>query len=112
MEYSIGKVGSVGSGVSSVKPLAYGLSNQSATSVSFAESLQQVGGSDGVGLVTPTRYPNARLISPIDKAEEGIRVARAYNDVAEGFQGVTNGYNNKSQGTGYDTIGAAVDVYA
>ena len=109
MEYSIGKVGS---GFSSVKPLAYGLSNQSVTSASFAESMEQVGASDGVGAVSPTRYPNARLVSSADKAAEGIRVARAYNDVAEGFQGVTNGYNNKSQGTGYSMVGATVDMYA
>jgi hypothetical protein len=109
MEYSIGKVGS---GFSTVKPLAYGLSNQSVTSTSFAEAMDRVGGAEEVGAVTPTRYPNARLVSPIDKAEEGVRVAKAYNDIAEGFQGVTNGYNSKSQGTDYSTIGATVDLYA
>jgi hypothetical protein len=108
MEYSVGRVGS---GFSEVKPLSYGLSNQSVTSTSFAESMNQVGGSDGVGLVTPTQYPNARLVSPIEKAEEGIRVSKAYNDIAEGLQGVNNGYNNKSQGTGYGIVGASVDVY-
>jgi hypothetical protein len=108
MEYSVGKVGS---GFSEVKPLSYGLSNQSVTSASFAESIQQVGGNNGVGLVTPTQYPNARLVSPLEKAEEGIRVAKAYNDVAEGLQGVNNGYNSKSQGTGYGMVGATVDVY-
>ncbi|MCR4612093.1 MAG: hypothetical protein K5644_09370 [Lachnospiraceae bacterium] len=108
MEYSIGKVGS---GFSEVKPLSYGLSNQSVTSTSFAESLQNVGGADSVGLVTPTQYPNARVVSPIEKAQESIKVAKAFNDVAEGLQGITNGYNNKSQGTDYSLVGATVDVY-
>ena len=36
MEYSVSKVGS---GFSQVKPLSYGLSNQSVTSASFAESM-------------------------------------------------------------------------
>ena len=109
MEYSVSKVGS---GFSQVKPLSYGLSNQSATSVSFAESMQAVGGNEGVGLVTPTQYPNARLVSPIEKAEETVRASKAYNEVASAFEGVTNGYNRESKGTNYGTVGATVDVYA
>jgi hypothetical protein len=89
MEYSVSKVGS---GFSQVKPLSYGLSNQSVTSASFAESMQAVGGSENVGLVTPTQYPNARLVSPLEKADETVRVSKAYNEVASAFEGVTNGY--------------------
>lgn len=108
MEYS---VGSVGSGYSQVKPLSYGLSNQSVTSSSFAESIDRASGSDGVGLVAPTRYPNARLVSPLDKAAESIKVSKAYNDVAEGLTGVANGYNNRSQRSNYSTTGSTLDVY-
>ena len=109
MEYSIGKVGS---GFSQVKPLSYGLSNQSATSVSFAESMQAVGGTQDIGAVSPTRYPNARLVSPIEKTEETVRVSKAFNDIAASFEGLTNGYNRVSQGTSYETTGASIDVYA
>jgi hypothetical protein len=108
MEYSVNRVGS---GLSQVKPLQYGLSNQSVTSASFAESLQAVGGSSDVGLVSPIQYPNARVVSPIEKAEEGVRVSKAFNEIAGGFEGVNNGYGRDRQGTGYDVIGATVDVY-
>ncbi len=109
MEHSVGKVGS---GFSQVKPLSYGLSNKSVTSASFAESMQAVGGNENVGLVTPTQYPNARLVSPLEKADETVRVSKAYNEVASAFEGVTNGYNRESKGTNYGMVGATVDVYA
>ena len=109
MEHSIGRVGS---GFSQVKPLAYGLSNESATSVSFAESMQAVGGTSDVGAVPPARYANARLVSPVEKSDETVRVSKAFNDIATTFEGLTNGYNRVSQGTSYETIGASIDVYA
>ena len=109
MEYSVGKVGS---GFSQVKPLSYGLSNQSVTSASFAESMQAVGGTSEVGLVTPTQYPNARLVSPVEKAEDTVKVSKAFNEIASAFEGVTNGYNRESRGTNYGTVGATFDAYA
>ncbi len=106
------RVGAMNNGYSQVKPLNYGLSNQSVTSTGFAEALKNMGGANDVGVVAPVQYPNARLVSPVEKAEETVKMSAVYNDIARGFQGPSTEYNRGGQAKGYEMIGATLDLYA
>ncbi len=115
MGLSVERVGAVGSTpyVSTVQN-SYAIDNRSAISDAFVESLGRSSATDDVQAAPPVQYANAKniKISGTQKVEDSLKVNKAYNDLAEAFNGVSTSYGADSMATSYSPIGGSFDAYA
>lgn len=112
MDISIGALGSD----YSVKPLNYSIQNKAKFSSAYTESIA-AGSASGVRAASPVKYPDAQLIeSPqalqARAAEDSIAANKAYNRIADSFNGAITGYGNSGMGSAYQTAGTYFDAYA
>ena len=111
MSLSVGAIGSFGQ-LTAVKPLNYALTNQSAVSSAYENSLQSGG---DIRPASPVSYPNARTVSLGEQAER-IRKARnsdqGYQAIAEHFKGTAASYQRDMGVQTYSLTGSSFDAIA
>ena len=111
MSLSVGAISPFGK-LSAVKPLHYALPNQSRVSDAYRESVKE---DEGVGLVNPVRYPNARTVSISEmsgRAEASQKADQEYNAIAARFAGSPTFYQADSSASSYAMIGSGFDAIA
>lgn len=117
MGLSVGGIGNM-YGMSFVQPLNYKLKNEADISDAFTETGMQ----GAVMNVPPVIYPNAQIASTqedsdslsmsMDYVKKSQEANRAYNEVAQKFQGMTVGYGQNMSGQTYGVQGASLDLFA
>ena len=117
MGFSVGGIGNM-YGMSFVQPLNYKLENEADISDAFTETGMQ----GAVMNVPPVIYPNAQVASTqedsdsltmsMDYVKKSQEINRAYNEVAQKFQGMTVGYGQNMSGQTYGVQGASLDLFA
>lgn len=94
-----------------IRPQNYSVTNQSAVSSVYEESVQQAGAL--VGGAQPVQYPNAQIAEQaVSHVQASQKMEQAYNAIASAFEGTTTSYQGDMQGSGYAMIGSQIDVYA
>ena len=95
------------------KEQAYSISNQSAVSQAYKDSINNTVTPKAVRGPAPVQYATSRYdVSSVSGIQANRRMTRAYNDIASGFNGVNTSYDRNSQASSYDTIGQSVDLFA
>lgn len=115
MGLSVERVGSVGSTpyVSTVQN-SYAISNHSEISDAFVESVGHSAAAQDIQAAPPVQYANAKniRIGAVGQLDDNQKAHRAYNALAEAFNGVNTSYGADSRATSYSPIGAGFDAYA
>lgn len=89
------------------------ISNQSAVSDSYRESLGMRTSPESITGAPPVQYAQRRTMVPVaENITANQRANRAYNDIAFKFNGNITSYGSDSMGQSYATPGSMVDLFA
>lgn len=89
------------------------ISNQSAVSDSYRESLGMRTSPESITGAPPVQYAQRRNMIPVsENISANQRANRAYNDIAFKFNGNVTTYGSDSMGQAYATPGGMIDLFA
>lgn len=121
MGIAISRVGSVGasrlngisSQYSSVVNKNYNVENESEVSSAYVDRASSPESINGVSPSDPVTYSNAVIQkNRVNQVDSSIEANKAYNALADEFEGQNVSYDRFSRASSYEMVGAHIDAYA
>lgn len=95
------------------KQQAYSISNESAVSSAYRDSIKNTSTPQGVTGPAPVQYATRRYdVSSVNTLNANQKMTRAYNNIASTFGGANTSYNSQSVASSYDMVGMGFDMFA